>query len=364
LVVIETQNVHSALPKALKILREIGIERNSRNGPVRMAPCPVTTVYQNPCERVIFWPERDANPFLHLYESMWMLAGRNDIKPLLRYTANMEKYSDDGVTLHGAYGYRWRQASHGGYHYDQLAIIAEQLKADPNDRRCVLQMWSADIDLGNHGKDVPCNVMATFQRDCNGALDMTVFCRSNDIIWGAYGANAVHFSFLLEYMAIWIGCPVGVYRQISVNWHAYVDVLKTVDPIADELVGLFPYFSVPRIRHLPMYHDGDIKALDRRIEGLLMLVDSDFRMADSINDDEPFFDMAADLFMAHHLWKTQEAPRRYIAPLHLLETLDQNIDWVIAAREWIQRRYDVWSLKHNSAGQVISRDKDEMNNNG
>ena len=102
--VLSVRNVHEALPRALKLLQQQGIERPSRNGPVLQAPWPVTTVYQNPLERVVFWPERDANPFFHLYESLWMLAGRNDIAPLTRYAKNMANYSDDGETQHGAYG--------------------------------------------------------------------------------------------------------------------------------------------------------------------------------------------------------------------------------------------------------------------
>jgi thymidylate synthase len=72
------------------------------------------------------------------------------------------------------------------------------------------------------GKDVPCNTNAFF-RVTNGKLDMMVNCRSNDIFWGAYGANAVHFSFLQEYVASSIGVEVGRYWQNSFNFHAYVD---------------------------------------------------------------------------------------------------------------------------------------------
>ena len=43
----------------------------------------------------------------------------------------------------------------------------------------------------------------------NGRLQMTVHCRSNDIIWGTYGANAVHFSILQEYVAARIGVDLG-----------------------------------------------------------------------------------------------------------------------------------------------------------
>src|SRR4051812_36564006 len=72
---------------------------------------PVILTYEKPLERVLFNAARDANPFLHLYEALYMLAGRNDVAPLAYYAKQMRQYSDDGVTLNGSYGYRWRYAN-------------------------------------------------------------------------------------------------------------------------------------------------------------------------------------------------------------------------------------------------------------
>jgi hypothetical protein len=58
---------------------------------------------------------------------------------------------------------------------------------------------------------------------------MTVCNRSNDLIWGAYGANAVHMSFLLEYMAQMNNFKLGKYYHLSNNLHAYVDVLNKLE---------------------------------------------------------------------------------------------------------------------------------------
>ena len=55
----------------------------------------------------------------------------------------MEEYSDDGITLQGAYGFRWREHFGG----DQLSVIIERLRNDNTDRRCVLQMWDPLVDL-------------------------------------------------------------------------------------------------------------------------------------------------------------------------------------------------------------------------
>jgi len=334
-ITLRVRNVHEALPVAIELLHRIGIRRESRNGPVLQSPEPVATVYEHPTERVIFWPERDANPFLHLYESLWMLAGHNDLAPLLRYTKRFAEFSDDGETLHGAYGYRWRnhfriQAVKSEYHKtDQLSVIAEQLKANPEDRRCVLGMWDPEADLGRQGKDLPCNDTATFQIGPDGRLNMVVFCRSNDIVWGAYGANAVHFSYLLEYMAAWIGVPVGTYTQVSVNWHAY---LKTLEPVRKlNLAYGDPYGSGRVLSHsLPSAaFAGGIEVIDRDISEIL-------RQADSGEWNEWTVKLSWSasviyILHMHHNWKTRGRAwtLKYAIPVD---------DWSLAAIEWLERR--------------------------
>jgi hypothetical protein len=88
-------------------------------------------------------------------------------------------------------------------------------------------MWDANYDLmvENDIKDVPCNTHIYFSVR-NGYLHMTVCNRSNDMIWGAFGANAVHMSYLMEYMAHAVGAKVGHYTQFTNNLHAYKNVLE------------------------------------------------------------------------------------------------------------------------------------------
>lgn len=343
--VLTVRNVHSGFPRALEFMRDVGERRGSRNGDVFVAPWPVTTVYEKPCERVMFWPQRDANPFFHFYEALWMLAGRNDVAPLERYVKNSINYSDDGTTLHGAYGYRWRQH----FRRDQLAPIAEELKRDPTSRRCILQMWDCTEDLARNGKDLPCNTVASFQRGTDGALNLVVFCRSNDIIWGCYGANAVQFSMLLEYMATWIGCPVGTYTQVSVNWHAYdsapwhnVSEIRpdranyTPDPYADRHV-----YSTPMC--------GPIVELDKEIEQLLKFADDDsekdINHVKAMVGGSQWAYQGFVLLAAHKIFKKEEAPRKYQDAMKLLGEADSRMDWIVAARDWIQRRYETYLAK-------------------
>ena len=152
----------------------------SRVGDVMMIQEPVIVTYEKPLQRVLFNKARDANPFFHVYESLWMLAGRNDLKPLQYYASKIGEFVDDGDGLaNGAYGYRWRHAlmcmgskpvdgvKKYGHVCDQLELIIDHLRRVPTSRRVVLQMWNVEDDLlkigpDNQSRDVCCNTAVYF----------------------------------------------------------------------------------------------------------------------------------------------------------------------------------------------------------
>lgn len=239
--IIHSWSPNHALYEGIHHLRFHGITEQSRNGPVIVSADPVMTIHHNPRARVLNGVTRDANPFFHLFEALWMLAGRNDLAFPATFVKRFADYSDDGATLHGAYGHRWRR----WFGYDQLETIISELTANPSTRRAVLSMWDggfedttgaeplnfrkSDLRVGiEGGKDVPCNTHIYFDT-LRGALNMTIMCRSNDVIWGAYGANIVHFSVLHEYVALRTGLQLGQMRQYSNNFHIYSAVLPTDD---------------------------------------------------------------------------------------------------------------------------------------
>jgi hypothetical protein len=197
-------------------------------------------------------------------------------------------------------------------------------------------MWDPETDLGRQGKDLPCNLTATFQINVDGALDLSVFNRSNDIIWGCYGANAVHFSFLLEYMARWIGVPVGRYSQISINWHGYLETFK---PLAEkkDLIQADPY-TLGEVRPLTLPDDAPY---DNRIQEALARIDRQ----ELYGYKDEFWKTTSTLLFAHELWRTLAAPEKYDRPLWMIRSLDQKIDFVRGCREWLERRREKWEAK-------------------
>jgi len=215
---IKVKNVNEALIVGSSMLSHDGVKVYSRGMETLEYPTPVCTTYTNPKERVLLLDERDANPFFHLFESLWILAGRQDVYWLAKFNKRMKEYSDDGINFHAAYGYRLRTE----LGFDQISAAINLLRTTPDTRQCVLQIWNASSDLGSASKDIPCNdiVMLKIRND---KLNMAVCNRSNDMIWGAYGANVVQFSMLQEYIADKVGVEVGVYNQVSDSFHVYPD---------------------------------------------------------------------------------------------------------------------------------------------
>lgn len=260
--VVDVDNVSEAYNKGRYLLHTFGVMGDSRNGPVAVLDEPVTTVYRRPCERVLFAEGRVPNAPFHLMESLWMLAGRNDATFLDQFISDFSaRYAEPDPNnmgiQHGAYGFRWRRWFRGDFGVeDQLDEVVRRLRNNAEDRRVVVQMWDAAADLLEEHtgqlRDVPCNLVAV-PRVVRGRLDLSVTCRSNDMIWGAYGANAVHFSVLQEYLAARIGVDVGAYRQISLNMHAYADSLEK-HPLPGRMMNLY-LGDDAAVRHRPLVDD-------------------------------------------------------------------------------------------------------------
>lgn len=350
--VINATDVNDALPRGLAMLRDEGTWQDSRAGRVLVLPTPLTTVYHDPRRRVLFDSARDANPFFHLFEALWILAGRKDVETLAWFNERMRDFSDNGEEFHAPYGYRLRKQS-----MDQVGIACGMLKENRNDRRAVLQIWSAALDLGFQGKDIPCNDMVFLRcvedETLNGGhthrLDITVSNRSNDAIWGAYGANAVQFSVLQEYMVAHIGCAVGKYYQVSNNFHAYESnpyLTKWIK--ANPFGGHAPAEEVPyasgAVETTPLVAVGEtVSDFDTDLRMLFHFADSYESRAEfahavvatrTVFRTEFFKSTVTNMLQIHDLhkggvvpWDTVKIPNNW-----------RRCDWLSAGIAWINRR--------------------------
>jgi hypothetical protein len=348
------RNVNDAYAQAITKMRHLIITsqpKPSRAGDVYEALNPVVTRYTSPEECVLWDAKRDANPFFHLMEALWMLAGRNDVAFLSNYSKQIASFVDDGTGVqHGAYGHRWRQ----WFGFDQLNALVQHLQNDPMSRRAVLQMWDPDGDLcergadivtwdgiGNEhkepvwrvasGKDMPCNTSVYFSTR-SGALDMMVSNRSNDIILGCYGANAVHFSILQQYMAHRLGVEVGTYTQVSFNWHTYIKTWREKVEPEDDRVMWTPSANP--------YHNGAAQpvVVDFNDDELLSFLEMVENNAPSRVFESEFLHLVATpMARAHMMWKRDRKEAfTYISSFCC--GVGPCPDWLLAAKLWMERR--------------------------
>lgn len=211
-------------------------------------------------ERIILLPQRKSNIFAQVAETLWMLAGRNDLNYLVKYIPGARKFSDDGETWRAAYGPRLRnwftRYGHAGtdgvaYHIDQIKEIVNKLRADPNTRQAVISLWDPEEDWIKGSKDYPCNNWLHFiQRD--GILHLNVGIRSNDIVYGFSHADFFGWSVLLQCVAHWTGFQTG-----SINWnvtsmHIYARHFDMMNRIVEEQIpdSVYP-FTTPEF---PILH--------------------------------------------------------------------------------------------------------------
>ena len=206
---------------------------------------------------------------------------------------------------------------------------------------------------------MPCNLTATFQVNSAGMLDMSVFNRSNDIIWGAYGANAVHFSLLQEYVAAGAGVPLGRYWQISTNWHAYVPILNMMPGERD-----LPGFTVTESPHeatfttsrdaacpyelgavepTPLFpgrsdtHLDEISIFDEEVRQLLSAGPEDVGIMRTSFLEE----VARPMMRAHDAWKLMRGQAGYDAAREFMHRCSCS-DWYLAGNQWLDRRFAAW----------------------
>lgn len=373
--VIQARNVNDAYRQGMQLISAQGIRQPSRAGEVLALERPVTTVYERPMERVLFDSKRDANPIFHLMESIWMLAGWRDATWLDQFVGDFSKrFAEDNGNAHGAYGYRWRD------HFlrarqketkedlermkanpipgeiplptkiDQILECGRILLNDPTSRQAVMAMWDPAVDLGAKKRDIPCNDLVMFRGrydhiDQIWLLDTTVLCRSNDIIWGAYGANAVHMSFMAEVVAALAGMKMGRYYQVSNNYHAYLNIFTKIYPPVcptgpySTTIGGDMYqlgMAIPR----PLFGEETYVFKDRQRlsdRGVEFLNACEAFMNDrNISAKGPIFfdDVVFPLMRAHRdYWKQGKK----LEALDLVRKMPAS-DWQLATMQWMGRR--------------------------
>lgn len=253
----EYVGINSFLIGSASLLLEHGVNRKTRGLECCELPAPFMFKISNPSSRWITIPERKWNVTLAYAESLWLASGRNDLDMIGSYLSRMKDYSDDGHFLRGGYGPRMRKYNGNRIDYaireylepnnssgkfadtDQFSYVIANFQRDINTRQAIISIGDPPKDCFDENgclkstKDFPCTRLLHFMKHpIENKLNLTVYMRSNDILWGASAVNIFNFTFMQEYFARILNLEVGDYYHIANNFHFYEDKRIHIESIA------------------------------------------------------------------------------------------------------------------------------------
>ena len=185
-------------------------------------------VLTNPTARVATLPIRKFSLAYACGELAWYASADDSLNFMQYYAPQYERFSDNGKTLHGAYGPRifaptpynaaedWTLSP-----WDRCVRL---LRKDPDSRQAVIPIYQSDRDLPTENgtaisKDVPCTLSLQFLlRD--EKLWLVVNMRSQDF-WLGVPYDFFCFTALQELMACELGVGLGHYVHLVGSLHAY-----------------------------------------------------------------------------------------------------------------------------------------------
>lgn len=267
----EYEGINSFLVGASTLLLKEGVKRNTRGFNCKELPAPFMFRIKNPTARLVTIPERKWNPILPFAESLWLALGRNDLELIGHYLKNMKNFSDDGFFLRGGYGPRLRNYNGINNDYmirnpyridyseliksevDQYKYIVLNFQRDINTRQAIINIGDPPKDCFDpegylkNTKDFPCTRLLHFQKQPKAnKLNLTVYMRSNDFMWGASAVNIFNFTFIQEYFSQILNLELGDYYHIANNFHYYDEFekdLKAISKVTDVKDKGFQYIK-------------------------------------------------------------------------------------------------------------------------
>jgi thymidylate synthase len=186
-------------------------------------------ILTNPRSRIVGNSARKLSKRFMAAEFVWIMTSNPWLDMISFYNKNYAQFSDDGISLHGAYGPRLRHWGEPRYDLDQLENCLQRLKNDIYTRQAVIVILDPALDFTIKTKDVPCNNYLHFMYR-EGKLDLMCYVRSNDFLLG-FPYDIHHWCMLQEMFASILNVEVGDYHHIVGSMHIYTPDIPRVEEI-------------------------------------------------------------------------------------------------------------------------------------
>ncbi len=303
---------------------------------------PLGVTIKNPKERCLLLPKRYNSIFASIAETIWLLAGKNDICFLEYYLERAKDFSDDGYTWRGAYGpriFNWNGIN-------QFSNCISALRENINTTRACISIFNPQVDHDITKRDIPCNNWIQFLHRDN-RLNMNVSLRANDLIWGFSGINIFAWTTLLELASNWLNISIGEYNHFVCNMVIFERHFYRIKNILDnKLVNdIYSEFdSIKKIKidicennfdtELKMFFDIEYKVRNNEISLYEYKA-----LKNSISSS--YLRYCLDMLTSFIYYKEQ----KYEEFIHLWKSID-NSDLKLCASEYILRKNNAVILKN------------------
>jgi thymidylate synthase len=160
-------------------------------------------------------------------ELLWFLRGETNVRSLQAKGVTIwDEWADADGELGPVYGRQWRAwRTADGRQIDQIAMVMDQLRKDPDSRRMVVSAWNVG-ELGQM-KLQPCH--ALFQLFvAEGKLSCQLYQRSADVFLGV-PFNIASYALLTHLFADQAGLEPGEFVWTGGDTHLYLNHLSQAD---------------------------------------------------------------------------------------------------------------------------------------
>ena len=159
-----------------------------------------------------------------IHELLWFLSGSTNIDYLKRHGVSIwDEWADAQGELGPVYGHQWRSWPAGdGQTLDQIKMLMEQLKKDPDSRRLIVSAWNV-ADLPKMAL-APCHALFQFYV-AQGKLSCQLYQRSADIFLGV-PFNIASYAMLTHMVAAQADLGLGDFVWTGGDCHLYLNHLE------------------------------------------------------------------------------------------------------------------------------------------
>ena len=196
-----------------------------------------------------------------IYELLWFLKGDTNVKYLQDHGVRIwNEWADEKGELGPVYGHQWRSwPDYQGGHIDQIKLLLEQIKKNPDSRRHIVSAWNV-AEVNNMALP-PCHTLFQFYV-ADGRLSLQLYQRSADIFLGV-PFNIASYALLLLMMAQVTGLKAGDFVHTFGDAHIYTNHFEQVNLQLTRDTRALPKMIInPEVKDLFNFKFEDFQLLD------------------------------------------------------------------------------------------------------